>query len=709
MLQLRSFALLLFLAQGGPDESLQAITIFGESERTARRLIAVDELLDAKQWPEAIQELQRLIQDAGDDLVPAWTVVDAVPRLDRRHCRPARWLCHQRLAALPPEARALYRQRVDAQARKWLDEGRAGRDAAPLRRLVDQAFCCSFADQALDLLGDLAFERGALEEAERWWRLLAPAPDGPAAPLAFPDPKGDLAQARAKQLLARLFTGRLDGFRDDLEQFRRHHDSAEGHLAGRAGNYAAILEEELARPEHQSLRAAAWETFGGDASRNRVFPLDPVRLRNLGRPNAPARRVRLDTGELVEGPDNFALDLTLTPLPRSPARVLTPSAETRLLACHPVLTNTHVLFADARRVTAVELRTGKTLRYQMPGNHAEAARAEPDAAHTLTVAEGRVYARLGTTTFAPNATGASVLVCLELRPEEGRLKECWLLRVPPEEAPGAIFEGAPLVCHGRAYVARTRILSERARTSILCLDAETGKTRWQQEVCETDEFKQGHWRTRPHLLTWAGGRVVVGSHSGAIVALEADSGRRAWAVRYPTRGAQTANGRPSPRGLAPCLFAGGLLFAAPADYRRIFCLDPDTGRLLWESNPLEVTHLLGVAGGRLLFTALTPYPCVRIVDAATGRDRRAEVYPEEDAGLTTFGRGLLTGRAVLWPTADGLRVLGLEDLRPSAEFFPGGNRVRGNLVLGPNHLVAAERGVLSIYELMPERPPAAPR
>ena len=35
-----------------------------------------------------------------------------------------------------------------------------------LRRLVDERFCSSVTDQALQLLGDLAFERGEFGEAQ---------------------------------------------------------------------------------------------------------------------------------------------------------------------------------------------------------------------------------------------------------------------------------------------------------------------------------------------------------------------------------------------------------------------------------------------------------------------------------------------------------------------------------------------------------------
>ena len=37
---------------------------------------------------------------------------------------------------------------------------------------MDETFCSSSTDRALDLLGDLAFEQGRFGEAERRWRML---------------------------------------------------------------------------------------------------------------------------------------------------------------------------------------------------------------------------------------------------------------------------------------------------------------------------------------------------------------------------------------------------------------------------------------------------------------------------------------------------------------------------------------------------------
>src|SRR5262249_53256125 len=162
------------------------------------------------------------------------------------------------------------------------------------------------------------------------------------------------------------------------------------------------------------------------------------------------------------------------------------------------------------------------------------------------------------------------------------------------------------------------------------------------------------------------------------------------------RGPRISADEPSPRDLAPCLYAAGRLYVAPADYDQLLCLDAATGRTLWELGPLEVVHLLGVGQGRLIFT--TPQG-LRAVDAATGSDRGGWQQPSDGTPLGPFGRGLLVGDLVLWPTKLGLRVVRQtdgerpEDLNPSwLDQVPP-----GNLAFGDGCLAVAGTEVLSIY------------
>ncbi|HKI20841.1 MAG TPA: hypothetical protein VKA15_23315, partial [Isosphaeraceae bacterium] len=158
----------------------------------------------AKQWPEAVDLYQRVIDQFGGK-------VAKVPREESALDASgefvlfvdARRFCHRSLARLPAEARAIYRNRVDAVAERWFREGVSNHNEGSLRRVLDQAFCCSWGDDAIELLGDLAFQDGRFGEAISLYRLLvADRADDPFA-LVHPDPTVDLAKVAAKKLLCR--------------------------------------------------------------------------------------------------------------------------------------------------------------------------------------------------------------------------------------------------------------------------------------------------------------------------------------------------------------------------------------------------------------------------------------------------------------------------------------------------------------------------
>jgi outer membrane protein assembly factor BamB len=702
--------LLLLLAAGSlpAGEPPTRVPLPGESAGTGRRFDAADRLAADKKYADAAEEYARIIDEAGDDLVA----------VDAHLAIPARRLCHTRLAALPPEALRPYRTRVDPQAKKWLEQGIADHDVRPLQRVVDEAFCSRPTEAALDLLGDLAFERGDFAEAGRWWRMLAlpaseaaarakepPSPrwvrgNTPRLDLLYPDPQSDVARARAKQILAMLFRGEADAAKTELEAFRALHPKAEGHLAGRRGNYADTLAEIAKKPVPPEPADDAWPTFGGAPSRGAVLPAEP------SDPN------RLNA--LVKGGPAWRIDLGKVRLPVGRPG----TAQARHLAFHPVIVGRHVAVADARSVTAIDTTTGDKLTWDLAadgGRRLNAANAltvdstlpaATDLRYTLTAADGRIYARLGVQGLLPTRTGAeadSFLVCLKLTDGGRKLTAAWVREAEPAgKGARSMFEGAPVVADGLLHVAATRFDGgTQMVTEVRCYSADSDSgPRWRQDVIATREASSAA-RYRHQLLTRAGRYVVYASHAGAVIALDARSGRRAWAYRYPSAVVLTSGGNPVLRDLAPAVYADGRLYVAPADYDRLLCLDPETGVLLWEREAIEVVHLLGVGHGRLIFT--TPKG-IRAVRAADGDDTGGWVMPEPigSDGLPSYGRGFLAGEYVFWPTTSGVKVLSQEDGQVPIELIPGPLEVRGrlepgNLAYAGGILAVADQSELRVY------------
>jgi hypothetical protein len=292
---------------------------------------------------------------------------------------------------------------------------------------------------------------------------------------------------------------------------------------------------------------------------------------------------------------------------------------------------------------------------------------------------------------------ASYLVCLDLtQPEAHKKRELWHVQASADDKSPAFFEGAPLVHDGRVYIALSKLVGRHVLTLIECYDV-LGRKRWSREVCDCPEFEENGKgpRHRQHLLTLAGGQIVYCSHAGAIVAVDAWTGQPTWGVRYPSRGPLTIEHMPSPRDLTPCVYADGLVFAAPLDSDRLFCVDSVTGQPRWELEGVEVVHLLGVAHGRL-FAATRDG--VLSIHAATGQIDWAQ--PSEGR-LPSLGRGLIAGRWLFWPTQDAelpYRAVTLRTGEPP-NFDP--TRLNtlpvGNLAYGQGCLVIAGLSELVVY------------
>jgi outer membrane protein assembly factor BamB len=634
-------------------------------------------------WSAALEEYQRMIYDDGDVLA---LYADSDRQSPTARSMSLRRLCHLRIAAAPPYALALYRKRVDVLAQKLFRQGEANRDTKALERLVSDLFCSGFTDRALALLGDFAFEGGDFARAAAWWRLLArPASEArwqAAETLLFPGPQVDLARVRAKLILACAFAGERWQAEKELRAFRTVHGKARGKLAGRDGEYADIVENLISRLP-ALVDDEPWSTFAGNPERNPVLTSVPSR-RSWA--DGPAWRVPLPTIGMMEPGGPFS---------RLSAR----------LYYHPVIADDRVLLTDGRSVTGYDLLNGRLLfRYYLQDAGKATASVVPPGAvprHTLTVSGDRVYARLGEQAIGPNASqGGTFLACLEMPPSRNdalprRLREVWTIAAPEVSQ----FEGAPLVHEGFLYVALSRVENHRTRTSVHCYHAQSGKLRWSQEICDAAEFEeQATPRYHHHLLTLAAENIVYCSHSGAIVAVNRESGKPAWAVRYPGRKPERGDTESSARDLCPCVFHFGRIFVAPADTDRVFCLEASSGRVLWDRDRLHSVNLLGVAGGKLV---LTEPRRLRALDDDTGLDS----WQPGDGDLT-FGRGLLAGDRIFWPTRRRDQAVLMVTQQDGEQLLDDPTRFRqihaGNMAFGNGCLVVAGTDYLFGY-VPPER------
>ncbi len=700
------------------------VKVYFDSSHSADALLrSAENHVRAGDYAEAIGIYERISQLYGDKVVEIQSDAGGP---ETRLSINARRESQRRIAALPPEARALYRARTDAQAELLYRQGLENRDRGALRRVVDQAFCSSWGDDALDLLGDLAFQSGQFTEAlEAYEQLIPDRPLGGAG-LVHPDPSIDRTRVEAKKLLCRAAIGEHSPTTDELAAFARSHPAEITTFAGRRGPIAsdlvaAVRDDHLGPPAQEDGR---WPTFAGSFTRSRIAP-GPI-----------------DVGSL-----QWRVSLTPVEISRNQFRQrssgLNPSSD-RLLAYHPIIIGDQVLVANDRGITAYDLNV-------RPGDpslagvaHGEIAwQTTPDQAiaqtasrvitglprYTLTAVGHRVYARLGPpagSNLSFNRMGAptpartpSLVVAVD-RSSEGKLlwksiaTEIPLPKRPHnDKSPAAVFEGSPVADAHSVYVAVTDRV-EMTASYVVCLDANTGDTRWIRYICEANAnndpisptFEIAH-----RLLTLAGSTLYYQTNLGALAALDTETGSVRWLATYPWAGrggiggfngfGMMGGGGATPtqqRDLNPAIAHEGLVIIAPDETPRIFAFNSTTGELVWKSevipDEVKLSHLLGVAKGQLIATG----DRVHWFDVKTGQ--QTHVFPDKPQVATGYGRGLLAGDRIYWPTKTEIHILDqASGLRADApiRLDQAYGVEGGNLAVGDGYLVVAQANSMVVF------------
>ncbi|MHC4401316.1 MAG: outer membrane protein assembly factor BamB family protein, partial [Planctomycetota bacterium] len=631
-----------------------------------------------------VQTLEEVMEQWGSRLLGV---------TDRRFVS-VRDCCHLKLAALPPEALAVYRSRVDPVARKSYEEGVRQHDRRRLMDVVDQAFASSWGDNALFALGEMALESGDYAGARSFWEKVIPVElpdDAPTTWLCVPETELDLAAVRSRLVLTSILEGSLERAQDELTQFERLHPEARGWLGGREGScveaLSTLLAESSAWPEAPSK--PDWPTFAGSPDRNRIAPapVDPAGM---------AWRVPLRGAvppKILQG--GFGGGTLRRPLVAESDRAP--------LSFHPVASGRRVLVNNRTEIFAFDLYTGKPAWGDADGRiywdqvDPRVQKASDESSlgvprFTATIREGKLYARMGspvtsrprTDPLAADVGYPGYLVCLDLE-AEGRL----MWKSAPLER-GLSFEGSPVTNGVDVYVA-LRQSDIQPEIHVACLEAESGRVRWVQSVCAAETPARGMFPETTHtLLTLRRDTVYVNTNLGAVAAVSARDGRVKWVSLYP-RVATCDLLEPAPhscRDLVPCLYDRGVLLAAPSDSRRIFALDANNGQILWQTGPEveDVVHLLGVAGDRLIAAGHKLY-WISLKPGEAGRVWHVWPHGHEKLG---YGRGVLAGDCVLWPTRDKIYVFDQTTGRQKRvlSLAPYG-LTGGNLVVSDGYLLIA--------------------
>lgn len=681
-----------------------------EPDHTARTLDEqYKDYAKGGQWDDALDVLATLSHDYGDKVVLA----------SPRRYISLRELCHARRAELPPEVRARYRQRVDAQAEAAYREGLATRDVAKLQAVVDEFFVSSWGDDALWTLGELALEQAQYGAARAAWQALLPVPqrigattdvfDPASTRLVYPDTDLPAAEINARLVLVSTLEGATNRAERELADLERLHPAAEGQLGGRRVKLAPVLASQIeaSRQWPQPTAGDTWPTFAGAPERTRRLPSTV---------DVGAKDWEVPLPEIVSEEYAYAQP---TPWRRYGDGPLTKKSAL-LLSHHPVVVDDLLLLSTRDEVQAFDVRTGRPAWGQASptifrdSGDSITPRQVPRGGfgvprYTLTVAGRYVLARMGSpVTSSVNQAGLGekpgYLVCLDLE-AQGRLH--W--KIAPDEEKWA-FEGSPIADEECVYVALRRGGEARPHALVAAYDLANGRRRWVREIAGADTLAPGQVdETTSNLLTLHEGVIYFNTNLGAIAAISAADGQVRWlhVYRQPQTGDLNQPLAHFHRDLTPCIYEAGRVLVAPADTERILALDAATGELVWETRYApDAIHLLGVGDGHLLASGDRIY----WINLESGKLVRYWPDGPEPKG---YGRGVLADDVVYWPTRDCVYVFSQQsgelkrkiDLRQRDEHGTGGNL----LVTHERLLVAAADRLLAFgqYSHVPRPATAA--
>jgi len=558
----------------------------------------------------------------------------------------------------------------------------------------------SYGDDALMLLGELAWEQGALARARSYWEKLVPAAAAPKPGelpqvLKYPDSDFDPALIRARLTLCSLMQGKLNRAQAEIESFREQYPRSEGALAGQRGNLLGLLKkmaDEAAGTAATQTEATA-STFAGNTERNQVVP----RSIDVGGIlwSIPLKEMRI---ERAPRNDEFSLD-RFERFERAPA-----GPPMSVLSYFPVAWKKVIFYCNEAEVFAWELSSEQKAKpawgndaviYKLPQEfdvHGGGARLRAGLPRfTLSIDRDRLFTRLGSAS-SPAVRNrvfrapASVLVCLDLQ-RQGDL--AWIVDAEQLDSEGGrwMFDGAPLASEGKVYVPLRRG-DPQLQLNVACFDAANGKLLWNRKVCAGVEAFSGDVdEVRHQLLALSDERLYYSTNLGAVVSLDARDGTLRWASTYPRAEVETIAtfNKRQVNGPSPCVCHDGLVIAAPLDGEQILAYDAESGVLKWHSGPGgRMPQLLGVAGKHLIAAG----DVLRSIDIDSGRVEWVDGRADPEAA--TAGRGLLAGDVVYWPRREEIRLVEISsgrvirqiNLREQHGLVGGGNlSIAGGMLL----------------------------
>jgi outer membrane protein assembly factor BamB len=482
------------------------------------------------------------------------------------------------LGQLPPEGQVAYRLFYDDEAKKLLDQADGASELATLERIYSAYFLTTVGDNAADRLGDLYFEMGRFDRAaDCWLAILRERPDTDLSP-ALLSVKAALALSRA-------------GRRSELATVRR--EIAERY----AGETISIGGQRATAADQLRRYLAEDEASAGSMAKDAVptAAVDDAELEaTLDRAIPAVWRMRFaDSVEAGMAPPE------LTQWETNPLSAAIPAV---------AISGTTLYANFLGYVFAMNLENGKMI-WRSAGFHnletpAQGPARMVDPTRFAIVASKNYVWTLGRDLADPNQMALFRLVCR--RTDGGDV--VWQSSDFPDYSQLDLV-GIPILVGESIFVVgkpQTGFQQGVAPMYVFAIRSRDGKMLWKTEIGTTRQNQQRYFfyamsdtSPQPRLFHQAG-TLYVDTHNGILTRLDAASGELDWGYGYQTEAVQAMNwffyrmpmNEPA-SGPSDLLRLGDAMYGKGAKSERIYALDVDRMKVLWDRPIAQSARILG--------------------------------------------------------------------------------------------------------------------
>ncbi len=589
-------------------------------------------------------------------------------------------IAREALLELPAAGQDAYRLFFDAEAKKLLEQATGPEELNKLSQIFSRFLITSVGDVAADKLGDLHFEAGNFAQAINAWRAIIEQ---------RPDSRISRTRLRVKIGVGLAREEHWADFRDLLKIVEEQHAGEKLTLGGREVNAVDYLHS-LAEKGRQSAAVAGtlpvargplprhfWLVYeSGRWSGSSSFFLLPTR-REAKRPDSGFNRC----GDRPAFPTSCPRSSPISHGCMQIFWVTTWGSIWRMANCCGAAGVSSISFRRPNREASRRSSNSAWRRDRAASGRSPAiSKARVSALRTATRGQynSRIVAREAD-------TGKQVFSSQQAT----ELKD-WSLR------------GTPLLAGERVYVAAGKV-NQGAALHVLALNAKEGKILWSTAIGNYTNESQSYYQVergfQPSLLL-DNGRLYVDSHSGSLVQLDAASGQIEWGLNYSSDrsgGSRFFNPwggmRSEPYTVSPPQMVNGVLYVKGMRSRRLYAVDPQRPKVLWQRPVPRVATLIGVDDHRF-------YLGGEDIFGLRSGDPQDHLVGEELNLGTSYARPLITQGRIYHFASRGIYEIDKADGNV-VHLFRGADlrSLGGELMLTPKALLTISNLAITAYPL----------